>query len=257
MGHFEKLGIFAFLCILSTSTALPPIHVDLIPLSNWNRPGTALSGTRYITIHNTANTGAGANARAHANYVKNPSTEVSWHFTVDDHEIYQHLPTNEVGYHAGTSAGNSQSIGIEICENSDGDFEKAVKNSQELVAKLMADHNVPIGRVVQHQYWSGKLCPRKLLDRWQAFLDGIGNSDPSQCYGTVRASGGLLIRSAPNTDASVVGSLTDGSYVRILGRVTGSNVSGNPYWFEVGGGYASAYYITPSSGSNQPWCRQS
>ncbi len=63
----------------------------------------------------------------------------------------------------GTSAGNSQSVGIEICENSDGNFEAAVRNSQQLVAKLMADLNVPISRVVKHQDWSGKNCKISLL----------------------------------------------------------------------------------------------
>lgn len=94
---FKSFTILALLGALHGSLGLVPIYVDLIPMSNANRPGTALSGTRYITVHNTANTSPGANARAHANYVKNPTTDVSWHFTVDDHEIYQHLPTNEVG----------------------------------------------------------------------------------------------------------------------------------------------------------------
>ena len=71
----------------------------------------------------------GANARMHAAYVKNPSTSVSWHYTVDDEQIiYQHLPTNEIGWHAGdggTGQGNRESIGIEICVNSDGQFAKA------------------------------------------------------------------------------------------------------------------------------------
>ena len=170
------LVVFSTICVQCVYT-LVPIYVDLIPTSNNNRPGTSLSGTRYITIHNTANSGVGAGAASHANYVKNPSTEVSWHFTVDDHEIYQHLPTNEVGWHAGTSAGNSQSVGIEICENSDGDFEAAVRNAQELIAKLMTDLNVPLSRVVTHQHWSGKACPHLLLSRWDSFLAGVGGGD--------------------------------------------------------------------------------
>lgn len=42
---------------------------DFIPASNGNRPGYALNPT-YITIHETANTSAGANAAMHARYVK-------------------------------------------------------------------------------------------------------------------------------------------------------------------------------------------
>ena len=80
----------------------------------------------YITVHNTANTAVGANAKSHASYVKNPDTPTSWHFTVDDTEIYQHLPLNENGWHAGdgNGDGNRKSIGIEICENADGNFSR-------------------------------------------------------------------------------------------------------------------------------------
>ena len=81
------LPIFVVWLFAQATLALVPIYVDLIPTSNANRPGTWLSGTRHITVHNTANSNAGANAKAHANYVKNPSTAVSWHYTVDDHEM--------------------------------------------------------------------------------------------------------------------------------------------------------------------------
>jgi N-acetylmuramoyl-L-alanine amidase CwlA len=249
------LKVAILLCVLAAnSLALAPIHVDLIPMSNANRPGTALSGTRYITVHNTANSNAGANAKAHANYVKNPSTQVSWHFTVDDKEIYQHLPTNEVGWHAGTTAGNTQSVGIEICENSDGNLAQAEKNAQELIAKLMGDLNVPISRVVTHQHWSGKVCPHLLIPRWSSFLAGIGGSADS-CYGTVTATGGLNIRSQPDASSSIVGSFVDGAFIQLTSRTTGTPVSGNSYWFRVSQGYVAAYYIRVAAGSNHAWCR--
>ncbi|MEC0385970.1 N-acetylmuramoyl-L-alanine amidase, partial [Bacillus velezensis] len=133
----------------------------------------------YITVHNTANTAKGANAAMHARYVKNPETATSWHFTVDDKEIYQHLPLNENGWHAGDGnhgTGNRKSIGIEICENSDGDFEKAVANAQWLIKKLMKEQGISLANVVPHQHWSGKYCPRKLLDRWDSFKAGISGA---------------------------------------------------------------------------------
>ncbi len=45
------------------------LEIDLIPESNSNRLGTNIA-PRFITIHNTDNTGLGADARAHAKYVK-------------------------------------------------------------------------------------------------------------------------------------------------------------------------------------------
>lgn len=141
------------------------------------RPGGKMT-PKYITVHNTANRNKGANAEMHARYLHNGAggRTVGWHFTVDDKEIYQHLPLNEHGWHAGDGAkgkGNLQSIGIEICENSDGDFEQAVKNAQWLIRKLMKDHNIPLEKVVPHKHWSGKNCPRKLLPIWDKFIGGL------------------------------------------------------------------------------------
>ena len=108
------------------------IKQDFIPKSNKNRPGYFME-PKYITVHNTSNTARGANALSHSKYVKNSSTNTSWHFTVDDGSvIYQHLPLNENGWHAGDGnkgTGNRQSIGIEICENVDGNFAQATDNA--------------------------------------------------------------------------------------------------------------------------------
>ncbi len=140
---------------------------DFIPASNGNRPGYNLNPI-YITIHETANTSAGADAEMHARYVKNPSTAASWHFTVDDGQtIYQHLPLNENGWHAGdggSGTGNRQSIGIEICVNRDGDFQQAMRNAAQLTRQLMDQFNIPVDRVVPHQRWSGKRCPANIIN---------------------------------------------------------------------------------------------
>ncbi|QAW24011.1 LysM peptidoglycan-binding domain-containing protein [Bacillus velezensis] len=157
------------------------ITKDFIPVGHNNRPGYAMDPA-YITVHNTANTAKGASAAMHARYEKNPETPTSWHFTVDEKEIYQHLPLNENGWHAGDGnrgTGNRKSIGIEICENSDGDFEKAVANAQWLIKKLMKEQGISLANVVPHKHWSGKQCPRKLLDRWDSFEAGISGASSS------------------------------------------------------------------------------
>lgn len=152
------------------------ISSSFIPKGNYNRPGTFMK-PKFITVHNTANTAPSANAAMHASYVKNPSTQVSWHFTVDDGgTIYQHLPTFEAGYHAGDYQGNRESIGIEICENAGSNFERSVRNAQALIKMLMRQLNIPLMNVVPHQFWSGKNCPRLLLDRWDSFILGIADS---------------------------------------------------------------------------------
>ncbi|MBM7029897.1 N-acetylmuramoyl-L-alanine amidase [Bacillus velezensis] len=167
------------------------ITKDFIPVGHNNRPGYAMNPA-YITVHNTANTARGASAAMHARYEKNPETPTSWHFTVDEKEIYQHLPLNENGWHAGdgnSGTGNRKSIGIEICENSDGDFEKAVANAQWLIKKLMKEQGISLANVVPHQHWSGKYCPRKLLDRWDSFKACISGAPSSPAKTETKTSG--------------------------------------------------------------------
>lgn len=130
------------------------------------RPGLALK-PKYITIHNTANTKKGANAAAHANLLRNggKNKSVSYHYCVDDKEIYYIIPENEVAWHAGdgrNGKGNRQSLAIEICENKDGNLLKATDNAVELAARLAVKHNIPLENIVQHNHWSGKNCPRQI-----------------------------------------------------------------------------------------------
>lgn len=131
----------------------------------------------YITIHETANTAKGANDLAHANLQFNGnSRNASWHLQVDEDSCYQSLPFDVAGMHAGdgiNGAGNRKSIAIEICVNSDGNYEQAVQNAADLTAQLMNQFNIPIEKVVPHKKWSGKNCPTKLLPRWNEFINMI------------------------------------------------------------------------------------
>ena len=137
---------------------------DFIPLNRPNRPST-YNPHYYITIHDTGNTDRGADALAHSAYLKGTDEKVSWHFTVDDTVIVNHLPINETAYHAGdgkNGTGNTKSIGIEICVNADGNIEKATDNAARLTAKLLVENKLTIEKVVQHNRWSGKDCPNNL-----------------------------------------------------------------------------------------------
>ncbi len=152
-----------------------PIIEQIIPAANKNRPGGNYTKS-YITIHETGNRSAGAGAKNHANWLSNGANGViSYHYTVDDHEIYHHVPDNECTSHAGDGpygTGNLYSIGIELCVNADGDFEQTKKNAAWLVAKLMEDNSIPVENVVQHNHWSGKNCPQTIRETgtWEAFL---------------------------------------------------------------------------------------
>ena len=118
---------------------------------------------KYIVIHETANTRAGANADAHARLqASGNSRAASWHYTVDDKEIVQSFDDNKQCWHAGNRFYNENSIGIEICVNSDGNFKKAVENAVKLTKHLMDKYNISVNNVIQHNQASGKNCPRYL-----------------------------------------------------------------------------------------------
>ena len=155
------------------------ITQDFIPVGRRNRPGkTNLCST--ITIHNTGNSAKTAGAKNHAAYLKAGAADVpaSWHYTVDDKEIIQHLPDTETAIHAGSSTGNASSIGIEICMNEGGDLLKATDNAVELTAELCRRHGLTVDKVVQHNVWWGKDCPQMLRQgkpyTWDTFLRKVG-----------------------------------------------------------------------------------
>lgn len=150
---------------------------DFIPEGRRNRPGRKMK-PEWITVHDTANPSRGADALAHAKYLKGSAADVpaSWHFTVDDVRIVQHLPLDEIAWHAGDGSngpGNTTSVALEICENADGDRGKAEKNAAELVAMLLKRLALGIDHVVPHKKWTGKDCPHLLLPRWDAFLEAV------------------------------------------------------------------------------------
>ena len=115
---------------------------------------------KYITVHETANQSRGADAAAHANLQTSGNVrQASWQWSVDDVEAVQSFPHTARCWHAGTTKGNHESIGVEICVNSDGDYLQAVRNAAALVRQIMAAEGIPAERVVTHSFWSGKNCP--------------------------------------------------------------------------------------------------
>ncbi|CUH38734.1 N-acetylmuramoyl-L-alanine amidase CwlH precursor [Jannaschia seosinensis] len=151
------------------------LSTDMIAAGRHNRSGRSMSPS-HITIHNTSNTSAGADALAHARFVtqtgfykindrKHP---VSWHYTVDDMRVVKHLPVNEVGFHA--KSGNRRSIGIEICMHAGIDQNAANDRAARLVAALMHDLGILGAQVVTHKHWTNKPCPKLLLTEFDAFV---------------------------------------------------------------------------------------
>lgn len=157
---------------------------DCIPAGRPNRPAFLMS-PQWITVHDTGNTKTGAKALSHSNYLKSDAAAkepVSWHFTVDEKNIVQHLPLNESAWHAAdglNGPGNRRSIGIEICMDAGGDRLKAEANAVELIAHLIKTERSLLKFpecMKQHFNWSGKNCPqilRRRPDGWKNFLSEV------------------------------------------------------------------------------------
>ena len=156
--------------------------VDLLLSSYANRPRNTIK-PKFLVIHWTANTRKGANARANRNYFDRPydvrgdayfekGTSTSFryasaHYCVDDTEIVRCIPETEMAYHVGANtyyhptARNSNTIGIEMCVNSDGNFDRMRANTVKLAADICKRHGIdPLTGMVRHYDVTHKDCPR-------------------------------------------------------------------------------------------------
>lgn len=143
-----------------------PIRVSFIPAGNRNRPGYHMV-PQGITVHETGNPNAGANAEMHRRFVHNGGGQesVSFHWVVDDREAIQLLPHNENGWHGGDGANgfcNRNTIAIETCVNADGDWNRTLHNLTLLLVKLCKEFGWGVDRIRQHYHCSGKDCPQRL-----------------------------------------------------------------------------------------------
>ena len=194
-SNFFYLVIVAVCCLTSARATELQITQDIIPPGKSGRSLHRPMRPTFITIHSTDNTSRSGDARNHALAMKkglkarhNRTGFLTWHFTVDDHSIYQSLPTNETGEHADFEGpGNRTSIGIEMCVNRGNNIPKTIDRTAQLTARLMRQYNIPLSHVVPHMHWRKirysdgrnlgfKQCPRILLDhgrlgaKWNAFL---------------------------------------------------------------------------------------
>ncbi|MBR6594703.1 MAG: N-acetylmuramoyl-L-alanine amidase, partial [Clostridia bacterium] len=111
-----------------------------------NRPGN-INYQKYIVIHNTGAYPSTSTALANHNYGRTTTADVSWHYTCGNDGLYQMLPLNERGWHAGgnywgsdtsekiSDLSNSTGIGIETATpgiHADDTFSGVLWNQAEL-----------------------------------------------------------------------------------------------------------------------------
>ena len=177
------------------------LNKDMVPRGSHGRRVDRHMTPRYITIHSTQNYSPAADAERHALALKrgklrapkrrggNRIGYLIWHFSVDEHAVVQHMPTDEQGEHADFDGpGNRYSIGVEMCENRGSNLNRTIDRTARLTALLMHEHKIPINRVVPHYHWPRrgvskphKNCPHFLLDngrpgrKWQAFQGRVNH----------------------------------------------------------------------------------
>lgn len=136
------------------------------------------SNIKFIVIHYTGNTSKSANAMAHYRYLQNATRYGSAHYYVDDSNIIQCIGDSYVAWSVGDNQGygtalngctNYNSISIEMCVNSDGDFNKTLFNTVELTKELLRLY--PTAKVCRHWDVSRKDCPHGFTGNSQKWID--------------------------------------------------------------------------------------
>lgn len=210
-----------------------PIRLSILPAGNKCRPGTKAE-KRFIVIHDTGNASPGADADNHARYLqslaKSNTTYLSWHFTVDDRSVWQHIPTDEVAWNAGdgaTGSGNVNGIAIEICVNPESNFDKALQNTAELAAFLMKSTGITPDGMKQHNFFSGKNCPATLREqgRWESFVQKCAeelaklNAPPAPVSSPLTVGSVVVVRGSGYASSYATGNRTrlyDGTRMKIV-----------------------------------------
>lgn len=230
---------------------IPKINRDFLSQNNINGTGNPC---KYIVIHETDNTREGANARTHAAAQHDGNfKDMSVHYYCGSDGIYQAAEHTCKCWHIGRmyvanpnvpACNNNNSIGVEICVNSDGDYNTARNNAIALVRYLLAFTGIPARRVIRHYDAKGKYCPRKMMDRpelWNDFkkqilMDVEENSQKPQSpdvdtaehgcsslwtpVGTAVSSGeGVRVRKTPEFSDNILLKLGKGNRFEIDGEV--------------------------------------
>jgi N-acetylmuramoyl-L-alanine amidase len=168
-GHFRKSRNRKHLTI-NTRYPMPKYIVNHIQkTTHYNRrPGTAMT-PEYLTIHSTGN--PTSTAQGERSWLTNTTNQrtASYHLVVDEKNVIECLPFNEMAWHAGDGAsgtGNSKSIGLEICES--GNRKKTLKNAIALAVKVLNDRGWNESNLKRHYDWPNskgkrKQCPRILI----------------------------------------------------------------------------------------------
>lgn len=177
---------------------------------------------KYIVIHN-AGGGTAKFVRDYFEQCCGPNPEagrknICAHYSVDHEEIYQILEDNWNGQHTrgdghykawgnGLPAGtctNANSIGIEIADGPEVDFDKATDNAIELTRYLMKTYNIPLENIVRHGDTQDKGCPATTMKKklWDYMKDTIKSRNDANTPIGIDVSAFTTSQTTTNTTTS-------------------------------------------------------
>jgi N-acetylmuramoyl-L-alanine amidase CwlA len=207
---------------------------QLIPIDHPNRWGWKLVKPLAITVHFTGNDRPGSDDAFTGRYFSRPYIGTkeqplesdgitpfaygSAHFGCDDNSITRYIPEDEVAWHNGENAWlpkdngfdgrqavakhlfhdlpNNYTIGIEICNNRDSNWEKACENAIALIHDYAYRHELVIDRdkclspqnvyslqdneilILRHYDVTGKHCPGPMVDDYNAWVHFLNVVSP-------------------------------------------------------------------------------
>lgn len=185
-SRYESVSRFLFDELNNNTSKMLPISPGIRP--GIKKPAHPDGITTYnpenvywVVIHETANTNPGAGALSHANYLWNAAQagtvlNVSWHYTMDDTYLYQHVPEDEIAYHAGDGSslprvepnpylggGNRNGVGIEMSVAQNEDMYRTIQRTAKLSADILVRYNLPVSHQKYHQSFANKVCPQGLI----------------------------------------------------------------------------------------------
>jgi len=135
---------------------------------NTTKKNRGIKDIKAIVIHYTGNYSKGSGAGEHFNYFNNGNRNASADVFIDDHSIYKVNDwTKYYTWAIGDGNGhygwtNSNTISIEMCVNSDGDFNKTVANTIAYIRELHKEGYTTT--LIRHYDASRKLCPKMFVD---------------------------------------------------------------------------------------------
>lgn len=175
-GHFPPRGRSEVQDALSDLDWVSPAF---LPINEYSRPGTLITGVNAIVIHYVGN--PGTTARQNRNYFANlritAETYASSNFIISlDGEILQCVPVDEVAY--ASNDRNGDTLSIELCHPDEtGEFtSETYASAVRLTAWLCGMYGLTRSDVIRHYDVSGKECPKYFVDNedaWETFKSDV------------------------------------------------------------------------------------